>query len=66
MLMLGPKPVRPILNLLPGANLLAPMLRSARISLPMTVPLARQLLRLNDAPRPAGPAAANMNAEKWR
>ena len=56
MLMFGPKPVRPILKLLPGANLLAPMLRRARISFPITVPLALQLLRLKDAPKPAGPA----------
>ena len=31
------------------------MLFMARISLPITVPLSRQLVRLNDAPRPRGP-----------
>ena len=32
------------------------MLFIARISLPITVPLSRQDVRLNDAPSPSGPA----------
>jgi hypothetical protein len=62
MLMFGPKPVSPILNGFPGENLLAPMLRSARISVAMTEPLSLQLLRLNEAPSPTGPEAAMRQA----
>ena len=55
MLRFGPKPVRPIGVLPSGLKRDALILLSARISLPKTVPLRRQDVRLKDAPRPVGP-----------